>query len=138
VIVLDTNVLSSIARPVADQTALQWFNRQARHSIWSTSVTLFEIQLGLCLLPPGRRRASYEQAFRATLEEDLEDRILKFDGIAAHAAAAVAARRRRAGIAVEIRDTQIAGIAMAHRATIATRNTRHFEDLDVPVINPWN
>ena len=35
------------------------------------------------------------------------------------------------------RDTLIAGIAVARRATIATRNTRHFADLDVPVIDPW-
>jgi predicted nucleic acid-binding protein len=30
-----------------------------------------------------------------------------------------------------------AGIALAHHATLATRNTRHFEDLSVPVVNPW-
>jgi predicted nucleic acid-binding protein len=31
----------------------------------------------------------------------------------------------------------IAGIVLAHHATLATRNTSHFEDLAVPVINPW-
>jgi hypothetical protein len=49
----------------------------------------------------------------------------------------IGARRRAAGISIEIRDTQIAGIATARRATIATRNVRHFNDLDVPVVNPW-
>jgi len=34
-------------------------------------------------------------------------------------------------------DTQIAGIALARRATLATRNVRHFADLKVPVVNPW-
>ena len=33
--------------------------------------------------------------------------------------------------------TLIAGIALARRATIATRNTGHFDGLDVPVVNPW-
>ena len=37
-----------------------------------------------------------------------------------------------------MRDTQIAGIVEARRATLATRNTRHFDDLSTPVINPWN
>jgi predicted nucleic acid-binding protein len=31
----------------------------------------------------------------------------------------------------------IAGIVLANRATLATRNTQHFEDLALPVINPW-
>jgi predicted nucleic acid-binding protein len=38
----------------------------------------------------------------------------------------------------DIRDTQIAGIALARRATIATRNLRHFSDLKVPVVDPWS
>jgi len=36
-----------------------------------------------------------------------------------------------------MRDTFIAGIARARRATLATRNVRHFDDLSVPVVNPW-
>ncbi len=38
---------------------------------------------------------------------------------------------------VDIRDTQIAGIALARRATIATRNLRHFAGLNVAVVSPW-
>ena len=53
-------------------------------------------------------------------------------------AAHIAAERQRAGRAVDLRDTLIAGIAQARRATIATRNTRHFDGLDVPVVNPWH
>jgi hypothetical protein len=28
-------------------------------------------------------------------------------------------------------------LVLACRATLATRNTSHFEDLSLPVINPW-
>jgi len=31
----------------------------------------------------------------------------------------------------------IAGIALTNRATLATRNTAHFADLSVTVVNPW-
>ena len=41
------------------------------------------------------------------------------------------------GNPVDMRDTLIAGIALARRATLATRNVRHFDDLSVPVVNPW-
>ena len=39
---------------------------------------------------------------------------------------------------VDLRDTLIAGIARARRATIATGNTKHFDGLDVTVIDPWS
>jgi predicted nucleic acid-binding protein len=47
------------------------------------------------------------------------------------------AERRQAGRPAELRDTMIAGIAIARHATLATRNTRHFADLPVAVVNPW-
>ena len=56
---------------------------------------------------------------------------------AALEAAALADTRQKAGDPVDVRDTQIAGIALARPASIATRNARHFEDLRVPVVNPW-
>jgi toxin FitB len=34
-------------------------------------------------------------------------------------------------------DTQIAGIALARRATLATRNVRHFDDLKISIVDPW-
>jgi predicted nucleic acid-binding protein len=47
------------------------------------------------------------------------------------------AQRKRKGRPVEVRDTILAGIVLANRATLATRNTLHFADLPLTVINPW-
>jgi predicted nucleic acid-binding protein len=52
-------------------------------------------------------------------------------------AAHLAAERKKRGRPVDMRDTFIAGIALAQSATLATRNTRHFDDLATPVVNPW-
>ena len=52
-------------------------------------------------------------------------------------AAGLAARRQKSGRPVDMRDTQIAGIALARHATLATRNVEHFEDLKIPVVNSW-
>jgi predicted nucleic acid-binding protein len=46
--------------------------------------------------------------------------------------------RDRKGRPIDARDTFIAGIALARRATLATRNVRHFKDLSVPVVDPWH
>lgn len=44
---------------------------------------------------------------------------------------------QRKGRPVDLRDTVIAGIVVARHATLATRSVVHFEDLSVPVVNPW-
>lgn len=136
-IILDTNVLSALMRTTPETTVVAWLDRQPAESIWITSITLFEARLGLALLPKGKRRQTLEAAFSRLLEDDLENRVLDFDAAAATEAAALAADRQKAGRPVDIRDTQIAGIALARHAVVATRNVRHFSDLKVPVVDPW-
>lgn len=136
-IILDTNVLSALMRPVPETPVVAWLDRQPSESVWITSITLFEIRMGLALLPRGKRRQALESTFDLLLKEDLEDRVLAFDSAAAAEAAAVAADRQKSGRSVDMRDTQIAGIALARRATLATGNVRHFRDLKVPVVDPW-
>jgi toxin FitB len=137
VIVLDTNVLSALMRTRPEPPVVQWLDRQPADSVWLTSVTVFEARFGVALLPKGRRRTALERAFEHVITDDLAGRVLTLDEAAASTAAQIAADRQRAGRTVDLRDTLIAGIAQARRATIATRNLRHFEGLDVPVVDPW-
>ncbi len=48
----------------------------------------------------------------------------------------MAARHTR-GRPGDLRDTMIAGIALAQHATLAIRNVAHFEDTAIPLLNPW-
>jgi predicted nucleic acid-binding protein len=136
-IIIDTNVLSALMRTVPEAPVVAWLDRQPAESIWITSITLFEARLGLALLPSGRRRQALELAFARLLNEDLENRVLDFDSAAATEAASLAATRQKNGRQVDMRDTQIAGIALARRARLATRNTRHFADLNISIVDPW-
>jgi predicted nucleic acid-binding protein len=137
VILLDTNVLSGLMQPIPDQQLVEWLDDQPVESIWTTAITVFEVRMGLELLAPGRRRRQLEQAFDQLLAEHLEGRIQIFDQTAAMAAGTIAASRQRAGRTSEIRDLQIAGIATARKASVATRNVRHFDGLGLDVIDPW-
>ena len=136
-ILLDTNVVSAFMQHEVDRVAVAWLDAQPAESIWTTSITVFEIRMGLELLAAGRRRRALEDAFAKMIEEDFEGRVVPFDAAAAHAAGRIAAERRRSGRPVEIRDVQIAGIAFARKASIATRNVRHFQELPIAVMNPW-
>ncbi len=137
-ILLDTNVVSALMQRAPDPGVVSWLDDQPAESVWTTAVTVFEVRTGLGLLDAGKRRRELEQAFEQLLEEELEGRVQAFDQRAAVAAGVIAASRQRAGRSVEIRDVQIAGIASARRATLATRNLRHFDGLGVTLVNPWS
>jgi toxin FitB len=136
-IILDTNVLGTLMRTVPDAPVVAWLDRQPAESVWITSITLFEARFGLALLPSGRRRQILEAAFARLLQDDLENRVLDFDSASATEAASLAAARQKSGRPVDMRDTQIAGIALARRAMLATRNVRHFSDLKISIVDPW-
>lgn len=135
-IILDTNVLSVLMRQRPEPSVLAWLDQQPRSSIWTTSVTVLEVRFGLQLMTPGKRRTLLMQAFDAVLEL-MGHRTAAFDVPAANAAADLMAARQRRGRPGDLRDTMIAGIVLARHATLATRNTAHFQDLSLPVINPW-
>lgn len=137
-IVLDTDVLSALMRREHDAAVVAWLDAQPPESVWTTAVTVFEVRFGLEQLAPGRRRRQLEAAFSGALAEDFQGRILPFDEEAAREAALRAAERRGAGRPVDFRDIEIAGIVAARRATLATRNVRHFEGLGIRIVNPWN
>ncbi len=134
---LDTNVLSALMQQRADPAVVQWLDRQDPGSIWTSSITVFEIRLGLAKLADGQRRSRLQDAFDALLRGELEGRVVVFDADAAQQAAELCAQREREGNPVDLRDTLIAGCALARRMTVVTRNVRHFQGLDVPVIDPW-
>jgi len=135
-IILDTNVISALMRHSPDAEITAWLDRQPQISIWTTSVTVFEIRLGLQVMATGKRRVLLTQAFEAWLDR-IGERVASFDKLAATQTADLMALRQREGRPGDLRDSMIAGIALARGATLATRNTTHFEDLSVPVVNPW-
>jgi len=135
-IVLDTNVISALMRDVPDPRVSEWLDQQPEFSIWTTSVTIFEIQSGLMVMPAGKRRSTLAEAFERLLGE-IDHRISVFDEEAARQAAQLSAYRQKKGTVVELRDTMIAGTALAHHATLAIRNTAHLEDVSITIVNPW-
>lgn len=136
-ILLDTNVLSELMREKPAPAVFAWLNGLRRDEIWTTTISVFEIRLGLERMGAGRRRQALEEAFRDLLEDGLRGRVAVFDRGAAEQAGRLSARRAAAGRAAEIRDTMMAGIVLAQRATLATRNVRHFDDLGAVVVDPW-
>ena len=135
-IVLDTNVVSELLRPVPTPRVADWYVGQAPEAFVS-AVTEAELRYGVAIMPGGRRRDRLAATIEGLLEREFSGRILSFNSLAARAYATIAAERRAAGRPIEPADCQIAAIARSLGASVATRDTQGFEGCGVDLINPW-
>jgi predicted nucleic acid-binding protein len=137
-IVLDTNVISELAKPVIDLAVMTWAGSQRSAEMHATAISEAEILFGISLLPDGRRRRDLERAAREMFETVLRGRVLPFDRAAAESFVSMAAARRKSGRPTGKADLQIAAIARSRNARlIATRNVDDFTETGTPLINPW-
>jgi predicted nucleic acid-binding protein len=137
-IILDTNVVSELMkRRSCAPEVVAWADSQRRDSLVVTAITLMELYSGAMLIETGERRNRLLKDLEIVIEEWLGRRVLAFDGKAAIATAGWYAKRRRMGRRIGSRGAQIAGIAIARRIAIATRDVGDFDGIDVKVMNPW-
>jgi toxin FitB len=137
VIVLDTSVISELARQVPDPGVLSWLDSLEVSGLVTTAVTAAELRYGVARLPDGHRKRELAVVIQGILTEDFHGRVLPFDERASVRYADVVAGRERAGRPIGIADAQIAAICRDLGATLATRNTADFEDTGIELIDPW-
>src|SRR3974377_1753771 len=100
-IILDTNVISELMHVAPHAKVLAWMDRQSEASIWITSITVFEVTLGIEILTQGRKQLDLRSSFQA-LRGELGDRIAPFDESAAESAAELMASRQRVGRPIDL------------------------------------
>ncbi len=137
-IVLDTNVISEMMRSRPDEAVARWYRRLSRRLLFTTSINCAEVFVGIQALAAGRKRAELANEARAMFNTEFEGRVLVFDKHAAEHYADIVARRKRLGRRIDALDAQIAAVTRAHGMGLATRNTKHFEDCGIDIINPWD
>ena len=133
---LDTNILSDIAKPAPSPSLLAWMSEQIDEDLFIASLTVAEIRRGILETPAGKRRDALDAWFSGPEGPQtlFAGRVLPFD----EAAALVWARRMadgaRKGRSRSALDTIIAAVAEAHGCTVVTDNERDFAE--VAVVNP--
>lgn len=135
--ILDTNVLSELMDEDGASSVLAWLDANRKDELFTTALSQAEILYGIAVREEGRKRRHLITRADAIFNEEFRGRILPFDERAARHFAEIAARRKRLGRRVGILDSQIAAVARANGMTIVTRNVSHFQDCDVPVVDPW-
>ena len=136
-LIVDTNVVAEMMRPDPNRQVVDWLSRQKVSDVHMTALTVAEITYGLKTMPDGKRRRDLETRFRQVVERGFGGRVLAFDAAAALHYGEIMASRRAEGRPMSVIEGQIAAIARAGGATLATRNVMDFEDCDLTLLNPF-
>jgi predicted nucleic acid-binding protein len=136
---LDTNVISEFNRIGQPQEPVkQWLDAAVPDSLYVSVITLAEIQFGIELLEPGKRRAQLEQWMEREFDDWFAGRILPVDAATVKRWAVLSAERQRKGKPLAQFDGLIAATALEHGLTLVTRDVDDFRELGVTLFNPWN
>lgn len=136
-ILLDTNIVSELMKKSPAIKVKQWIDQQEATSLFITTISIAEISYGINVLPKSNRRYLIESAFEKVMQEAFNHRILFFDERSAYLYGRLMGNRKELGQPLSVLDGQLAAIALAHRAAIATRNIRDFANCDLELINPF-
>ncbi len=137
-ILLDTNVISEVMKVVPSANVLKWLNDQTSSAVHVSAVTVGEIEYGLRILPDGRRRLQLKEKFEQFIALAFAQRVLGYDEAEARLYGEIMGLRKELGRPMSVPDGQIAAIARSHGLSVATRNTRDFEECGVDLLNPFD
>lgn len=135
-IVLDTNVVSEVWRNQSDANLVHWFERQDRDELFLCMPVIAELSYGAHRTLLRDKSMRYLKALEALIQ-GYWNRILPCDLSSAMKFGEVVATRERAGRPIGPMDAMIASICIVHEATVATRNVRDFDGLDLKLVNPF-
>ena len=137
-ILLDTNVISELMKPLPMPSVLTWINQQQNTELVISTITIAEITYGLQALPVGKRRTTLELAFEQAINEAFHNHIMPFDEPAAYIYGKIMGHRKQLGQPMSLFDGQIAAIALSKNAGLATRNINDFQNCGLTLINPFD
>jgi predicted nucleic acid-binding protein len=136
-IVLDTNVVSETMRRVPNPAVVDWLDNQPRNELYLCAPVLAEIYYGIARLEQSQRKLGLLQSYRQIIAEAFEGRVLPFDIAAAEAYGELVATLEGKGRTIDVFDAMIAAVAQSNFAILATRNTSHFQYIDLDLIDPF-
>ena len=135
---LDTNVVAELRKAKAgkaDKAVTAWANSVAPASLFLSSITALEMELGILLME--RRHPVQGAILREWMESHVlpafAGRILAIDTIVARRCAQLHVPDPKSE-----RDAFIAATALVHGFTMVTRNVADFAATGVVTLNPWN
>lgn len=134
--ILDTCLLSELAKPAPSANVEAWFEAQTSDTLFVSALSVREINQGVELLPNGRRRRALT-AWLGDLRTIFNGRILHVDADVALRGGRLSAKAKAKGRPLRVVDGLIAATAEQRGYHLVTRNEKDFEVTGIAVLNPW-
>lgn len=133
---LDTNIISNIAKPQPSAALIAWMGEQADEDLFIASLTVAEIRRGILEQPAGKRRGQLEAWFAGPEGPQalFAGRVLAFDEKASLVWARLMADGKAKGRPRSALDTIIAAVADANDCVVVTDNEKDFTG--IKILNP--
>ncbi len=136
---LDTNVVSELARAGANAGVVAWAGEQDERRMFLSILTLGEFDKGIHNLPVDSTARARIEAAVAALAARLAGRVLPAsDAIVRRWGRISGAVQRSTGQAPPVIDTLLAATALQHDLCLVTRNLPDVRDSGATVFDPWN
>jgi predicted nucleic acid-binding protein len=129
-------VLSELHRSAPHPGVRRAVAEVASEDLFISVISTGEIAKGIALLRESLRKRTLSVWLQA-LEHDYADRLLTIDLEISHLWGELTAAAQKTGKVIPAADGLIAATARRHGLHLMTRNTGHFEEAGVTVVNPW-
>jgi toxin FitB len=131
---LDTSVLSEYTKPKPHAGLHQWLHTTDPGAMFLSTITIFEIRVGIESMPDGRKGQALAQWLESDVPNAYRGRLLPVSvEVADRAARLVVAARMKGWNDLEM-DALIAATALVHGMAVVTLNRKHFERLGVELV----
>ncbi len=136
---LDTNVVSELARAGANAGVVAWAGDQDERRMFLSILTLGEYDKGVHNLAADSTARARIEAAIAALEARFARRVLPLsDAIVRRWGRISGAVQRSTGQAPPVIDTLLAATAIQHDLCLVTRNVRDVRESGASVFDPWH
>jgi predicted nucleic acid-binding protein len=135
--ILDTNVVSEMARQRVDPGVQAWLGKQELGSLYLSVVSAGEMEKGFTKMSDIQRRARLEAWLADQLRTVFRGRVLPVTHAIAKRWGSFDGTREMAGRPLSAPDGMIAATAFEYNLTVVTRNVKDVEGLGVRILNPW-
>ncbi len=134
---IDTNVISETRKSQKSQEVMSWLGAQRVEDIWTSTINLAELVFGAETLDDIMKRRNLEKWIAAIVRPWFHGRMAEVTENALLRWRLMIREAQRAGQRAPEIDLLVAAVAFENGLTVATRDTRPFIGIGLPVLNPW-